>query len=494
MSRLSTNVLLNYGGTLSTGLVYLILVPVYVRLLGLHGYGLIGLLNSIDATLRFMDFGLTLGISREVARFASRERVERVLGLGAISYGVVVILTLLVMGGLGLWSDRLWPSMPNDRLFRLLWLFGAVLALRWIIVYCYAVLRGFEAHKRVNTSIVIGNAARLILSVAFLSQIQSSPLLAVLALLAANIVEVLLAIGILWRETRHRAIAFVWNEFSLFREVFAFSGYVTLSSVAAGVLKNLDKILLSFMVSFSALGAYQAAWTGVQAISSLIGPILVAAYPRLSRNFQQGDEAAVALTYHRITSTMLVIAIPFALGGAAFSVTFLRLLTGSDAAGPLVSGAAACLFVAAFFNAAMQASYILQVAAGHPWIGAMTNSAAVLLLTPIYYLAIRHFGVTGAGLGWLAFNILYFLIIPNITHRFLLPQEKGRWFVQTCGRPMLAGLLAFAPAAILSRFGGYSLAQDIAIGAVAALLYGVLLVLVVPDVRIYLAPYLKRLR
>ena len=75
-----------------------VVVPYYLRYLGIEAYGLIGFFTTIQSLLNFLDLGLAPTISREVARFASRGKISesgKLLYTLATIYWVVALVILL---------------------------------------------------------------------------------------------------------------------------------------------------------------------------------------------------------------------------------------------------------------------------------------------------------------------------------------------------------------------------------------------------------------
>ena len=68
--RLKLNVLSNFAATGSSAILNLIFVPIYIHLLGIEAYGLVGLYATLQAMLTLLDLGFTPTMSREMARYS----------------------------------------------------------------------------------------------------------------------------------------------------------------------------------------------------------------------------------------------------------------------------------------------------------------------------------------------------------------------------------------------------------------------------------------
>src|SRR4051794_31778653 len=70
LSQTTRNVAANFVGTFWAALMGPALVTIYVRLLGIEAYGLVGLLTTLQAVFALLDLGLSAATNRELARFS----------------------------------------------------------------------------------------------------------------------------------------------------------------------------------------------------------------------------------------------------------------------------------------------------------------------------------------------------------------------------------------------------------------------------------------
>lgn len=80
MSSVKTNILANFIGRAVAALVSLLLIPVYIRYLGIEAYGLVGLLALLTALFGILDLGVTPTINRELARLSTRPGAALLVG------------------------------------------------------------------------------------------------------------------------------------------------------------------------------------------------------------------------------------------------------------------------------------------------------------------------------------------------------------------------------------------------------------------------------
>ena len=66
---INRNIAASFLGNTWTALVQIAFIPLYIRILGIEAYGLIGVFAFLQISLSFLDMGLTPAVSREMARF-----------------------------------------------------------------------------------------------------------------------------------------------------------------------------------------------------------------------------------------------------------------------------------------------------------------------------------------------------------------------------------------------------------------------------------------
>src|ERR1700737_5134307 len=124
------NIAAGFLGNTWTALVQIAFVPLYIRILGMEAYGLIGVYAFLQVSLSFLDMGLTPAVSREMARFrAGAHSVHEIgtllrsvevvfLGVALVLF-VTVVTTASWLAGNWLKAESL-PISPATKAFSLL--------------------------------------------------------------------------------------------------------------------------------------------------------------------------------------------------------------------------------------------------------------------------------------------------------------------------------------------------------------------------------------
>lgn len=476
-SRLRENLVANAVGQIWSAVLALAAVPFYIGFLGVEAYGLIGFFASLQALFAVLDLGLGTTANREVARRLPREdqAVEMrdlVRTLEAAYVVIATTLALLIVGSAG-WLISSWISaeaLGPRVLYVAVVVFGVSLGIRWPVSLYMGVLLGAERQVRLNVALLILSTLRTggaILVLAFVSP----TILAYLAwFLVTAVVELLVMRTIAWgvlpavgRSARVRP--------RLLRGVAAFSFSVAGNSLLAGLLKQSDRLIITKLLPLVQVGYYSAAHAAAGGLSLLVRPVATAALPRFTGLMASGEDDKLADTYHRLSQIVACGIAPVAAVLIFFAEDILLLWTRSA---DVASSAALTFAVFGFanlLNAMMQVPFSLQLAAGITRIALWSNAVSVVLLLPVMYILIRRFGIAGAGISWALFNTMYYLVIPHVMHRYVLPGHMARWFWRDTLPFMVVSMAIVAGVWSVRETGAGGLATAV-VAAAGILVYG----------------------
>jgi lipopolysaccharide exporter len=178
------------------------------------------------------------------------------------------------------------------------------------------------------------------------------------------------------------------------REIMNFSGWLVLNSAVFFLRGQIHNIFIGRLLGAPALGTFNMAnEVAMMSSSELIAPINRAVYPGYAK---LGDDiAALKATFLDVFSLIMMLSIPAALGTIAIADDLAPLLLGDAwlATIPLIKLIAVCGALNAL-NSNM--TYVVLVRR-QPRLSTRVAISEAILIMPIMYFAITHFGLTGAG-------------------------------------------------------------------------------------------------
>ena len=423
-------------------------IPIYVKYLGIESYGLIGLFAVLQAWLSLLDMGMTPTLGREMARFTggnhSNESIRDLLRSIEI---ITVAVALLIAGGIALaanWIATDWlraETLSPEVLAQAFGIMGLVIALRLVEGVYRSTIVGLQRQVLFNVVNSLMATLRGFGTVGIL--IWVSPTIEAFFLWQCVVSIFTLAIlGI----TTYRCIpkGERSGRFSLdaLCGVWRFAGGMMGITLLALLLTQVDKILLSKLITLSEFGNYTLASMVAGALYMMITPITQAFYPKFCQLHAQCNNSELARIYHQGAQLVSTIAGSTAIVLFLFAETLLRLWTQDAELAERVAPLLSVLVLGALLNGLMWIPYQIQLAYGWTRLAIWTNVVAVTLLVPIILWTVPYFGAMGAAWILVILNAGYCLISVQLMYRRILPDEKWRWYWLDVTMPLAAALLS----------------------------------------------------
>jgi O-antigen/teichoic acid export membrane protein len=446
MSRLAVNLLANLAGQGWSIIISLLVIPLYIRLLGIEAYGLIGFYALLQALSQVLDLGLSPTINREMARYSDQPAkadeardLVRTLEVAYWAIGVGIGGGLIMAAP---WIAHHWvkaSAIAAGDVQHALMLIGVVVALQWPVSFYASGLIGLQKQLLRNTVAIsmsaLGNGGAVLILWGVSPTVRAFFTWQVFVA-AVQLATICL---LMWRSLPPGARA-PRVDLRLVQNVWRFAAGMEGLGLSAIVLTQLDKVILSKLLSLETFGYYTAAGVLGRSLYVLISPVFDAFFPRFSALVALDNESGLKRLYHRGSQLMASLVIPTGTVVSLFSYSILLLWTGN--ADTALHGApiASLLVIGTALNGLMNLPYALQLAYGWTGLGLAINSCFVIGLVPALVYATLHFGPVGAAGVWAALNTIYLIVGVPLTHRRLLRGEAWAWFRTDIGLPLLATL------------------------------------------------------
>lgn len=435
MSQLKRNLVANYLGQGWVALMGLAFIPLYIRYLGVEAYGLIGVFSVLQALLALLDMGMTPTLNREMARFTagahSAQSIHDLLrSLEVLCFGIAAVIGVAVWGASGyLASDWLRADkLPEPVVAGALSVMALVVALRFVEGVYRGSLFGLQRHVWYNSASATLATLRHAGAVAILAFVSPT----VQAFFVWQGVISLLSIAV-FAASVHRALPPSPTPPRFSREALAkvwkFASGMLGITLLALLLTQVDKVILSRMLSLTAFGYYTLAATVAGMLYMVISPVTQSIYPRMVELSTRNDEPALVSVYHQGAQLVTVLTAPavmliaFFAGGVVFAWSGNAELAANTA--PILVG----LAIGTFLNGLMWMPHQCQLAHGWTSLSLKVNLVAVVVLIPAILWVVPHYGAVGAAWIWVALNVGYVLVAVQFMHARLLRHEKWHWYL-----------------------------------------------------------------
>lgn len=434
----------------------ILFVPSYINCLGMEAYGLIGVFAILQAWMAMLDMGMTPTLNREMARYkAGAISAEAILDLMRSIEWICVGIALLIITMASFLAPVLASSwlkfekLPIDTVIQAIILMGFVVASRLLEEIYRGAIRGMQKQVWLNCTQAILATLRWVGVLAVLVWISPSvqAFFAWQGLISAISVIIYALKTYQWLPDSKRS-----GQFSLLviKGVGRFAGGMATITLLSLLLTQVDKILLSGLLSLEQFGYYALAGLVAGGLAQLISPINAAIYPKFTELLTRHDEAALIKKYHDSCQLMSAIIIPPAVILAAFAKPVLLLWTGDHALTVAVAPILSLLVLGTLFNGFMNIPYMLQLAYGWTGYAIRINLVSVAIIIPAILWTVPKYGAIGAAWIWITLNAGYMLIGIHFMYRRLLPEQKWYWYWECITKPLFVGaVVAFGMVTIL---------------------------------------------
>lgn len=443
---LRANVIANAGGQIVASGLAFVLAPLFVGELGLEAWGLVGILAVLSAWFNLVDVGLTPSITREIARADARSDsalqacnlvrcVEVVyLGIAALIAGLLAVSADSIVSG---WL-RLESLASRDAGLSIA-LMGLIVALRLFENIYRSVLSGFQELVALNLLSSLFAVLRWGGGLIFVVVSGTG----VVGLFAWQAVAAALSLGCFAWVARRRLenlCAHARVDFTALRRIRSFASGVATTSILGFFLTQVDKILLSKLLTLSDFGLYVLAASLADALALLAAPLYGALLPRFSQMTGRADERSIGDLYLHASQYLAAALTPCAFLLVVFGGEVVLAWTGSSTLALQMAPLLALLALGRMINGLMHVPAALQLAWGWTSLGVKLNSAAVLVLVPLILLTVPKYGAIAYAWCWVALNAGYLLLGSWLMHRRLLPNRRNRWLRDAVLLPVAVSL------------------------------------------------------
>ena len=447
MTLLKKNITANFAGSIWQTLMGLLFIPLYIKFMGIESWGLIGIFATLQVIFGLLDIGLSNTLNREMARLSvlsSREQEMRnlVRTLEVIYWGIAIFVGIAavslspVITHHWIKAGQLSPKTIEQALL----IMGFVIALRMPIGFYSGGLMGLQRQVLLNMINMSMSTLRGAGAVLILWLISPTIQAFFLWQIVICIINTFLLARFLWRRLPLGYKRAVFQK-QLLKGIWRFAAGMSGISVFVVILTQLDKIILSKMLSLEMFGYYMLASVIAMSLGRLFIPVFYSIYPRFTQLVSMGDQEGLKQLYHKSCQFMAVLILPVAIVIALFSHEILLIWTQNQATADKAYLLVSVLICGTAINGLMGMPYALQLAFGWTRLSFFKTLIAVILLVPLIIYMTTHYGATGAAISWLVLNLgMFFLEIP-IMHRRLLREEMWRWYWQDVCFPLVTCIL-----------------------------------------------------
>jgi O-antigen/teichoic acid export membrane protein len=446
MNKLKKNIVANYIGKIWMTLLSIILIPYYIRLMGIESYGIVGLYVSFLALFSLLDLGLSTILNREIARYISQnDRIEYLRDLTRtfeyLYWGIAVFICIIIFLLAPIISTK-WLNanvLSTETIKQSIYFLGLAVSFLWPSTLYSGALIGLQKQVLLNVITVGITTFRGIGMILVLYFISPSIQTFFIWQIFINFLLTALTGLFLWKALSQKNHKPKFDKY-IFKKLKNFAIGLTSISVLTIGLTQIDKIILSKLLSLEMFGYYIFANNIAFSLQYLVSPIYIAFFPIFSKLIKNKQRKELKSHYHLSCQLLSIIIFPASLLVIFFSPQLVYLLTHNYQTVEKTSLLISLLMTGHLLNALMSLPYGLQLSYGWTKLGFYQNLVGIILLIPFLIWSSMKFGAIGACYTWILLNAGYILISISIMHKKIMKKEKRSWYLQDLGLPFIVTL------------------------------------------------------
>lgn len=434
------NLLANYFSQIYVAVIGIAVLPYFLKFLGAEAFGLIGFFSLLQSWFSLLDMGLTPTVARESARY-SAGALEALVFRRIVRSITLIFLVVALLGGSSLWfaSESIatnWLDTEGLLVSDVVFALGVMavgVSLRWMSGLYRGLLTGAERIALVSMVNVMSATFRFV----FVFPVMELYGYSIRVFFTHQLLVIILEYVLLFALSRNvlpsldrintRRIGYRLDPVA---PLLKFSLTIAFTSTVWVFVTQLDKLVLSGMLSLSEYGYFALAVQVAGGVTLLTAPLATVLMPRMASAHARQDSQGMIRVYRQFTQFAAVIVGSVGITLAFLAEPILYVWTGDavvvENVSPIMRLYAlgnVCLAFAAF-------PFYIQYAIGDLKLHFWGNIVFSMILIPAIVLAAHLYGAIGAGWVWFSSNFVFFLAWTGFVHKRLRLELHSSWIRQ----------------------------------------------------------------
>jgi O-antigen/teichoic acid export membrane protein len=456
LTQTNKNILANFiARTIGFVMTYLF-APIYLKILGIESFGLIGFFSTMMGVLLITDLGLTASLTRETARLSvianSESELKNIIRTYESIYIYVALILVVAVWLLSSCIANNWLNLKNlngSEVVISIKIMGFAIAFQLPSTLYFGGMMGLQKQILANIYQLLWNLFKGIGTILVLWFISPTILSFAVCQLLLNILYFLTLRRSIWRSIPNinPSILPVFDKQLLIKNWKYSIGIAGISFLSTIILQS-DKILVSKLLSIDYLGYYTIASTLALFPIMISNPITTAIFPRFISLIELEDKEKLFEFYHNTCKLVAVVIFPICVTIIFFSSSVVFVWTGSDDTAIKSSKVASILILGQLLQVITSVPFYFASAIGKTKLIFFIQFASIFIFIPLLFILIPEYGIVGASISWLSMNLIIFPFYMYYLHEKYIPNQFWKWLYENVILP----LLVITPIVIAGRF------------------------------------------
>ena len=492
MSLTAISVLINYVSRGWAAFLAIAFVPIFINLLGIEGYALVGLYISLSSLMVIVNMGLNATVMRELARYtggalSGQEAKDLVFSAASLFTGILLVFMALAYLAIPIvfydWAAS--SELEHSQVILSIKLAFVALALRAVGAMYRNGLIGLDKHIDANTIDITFITLRYIGTTLLLVFYKNGIIVFFTAQVFICLGEIISYRLFLLAKLPTTKRSARWQVQLLIRN-WRYSVGVAGFGCLTTLLLQADKLILTKLVSLEQFGYYSVAFTVAAVLSALSYPVVVTWQPKLARLYAEKKFLQLDVMYKYGCRLLVLATVPASLVLCAFADELLLLWQQSEDVIQNSSLAMSLLVLAQMMLALTYMTQVLQMAYGWTRLLVTSQALALLALIPTLVIMSSYWGITGAASAVLLVLSIYSLLITYRVNRRLMSDMAVKWLTKYIAPSAMTTIIVIASVKLLFINSSITIYNSLAQVLIASTLSFIVSVVLSGQLRKYL--------
>jgi len=425
----------------------LLLIPFYLKYLGIEAYGLVGFFTSLSAMLGILDLGIGATMNRELARYSAKEGTvdnqrDLVRTLELIYWGIAIIAGAIIFFSAPFIANS-WIKvqvLTPKSVLTAIQIMCAALALNFPISLYQGGLMGLQRQVLVNIILIFTGTLRGLGAILVLWLVSPTIEAFFIWQVISSFVGCVVFYVAIWSslsKSNKRA------QFSILilKGIWKYAAAISASAIIGIILSQLDKIVLSKMLPMKMFGYYSLAATLASAIWMIITPYINALFPKLVHLYELNITQDLKDLFHNSSQLLSLLLFPVVAIFVFYSREILLLWTHDPSVAENSYLIVVFLVLGTMLNGMATLPSNCALAFGWPTLVTYTNIIQAIIIVPLIIIMAYWLQGIGASIAWVVMNSTYIIFMVPVFFRRYLNDEKLKWYVHDIGIPLIVPFL-----------------------------------------------------
>jgi O-antigen/teichoic acid export membrane protein len=219
-----------------------------------------------------------------------------------------------------------------------------------------------------------------------------------------------------------------------------FAGGMFGTAVFGFLFGQVDKLILSKLLTLEDFGVYSLASAVAGAIFVFVNPVAQAIQPRLMTQFAIGDVTGFIKNFRLSSALLSALTGAFAAIMLTSGFQVMLIWTNNPTLANQITLLVALMTLGNLFSVYVRILSLAQYASGWTSLSVYSGLAGFLTISPLLFVLVPKYGVVGAAWIWFSLNLIYFFTYYYVVFRRILIGQGVIWLSRDIFAPAVTAL------------------------------------------------------